>query len=71
MIEVLVEVGSGAARSRLVVRDESIRRVVELVKVYYPGARVVRPVELEVFFVWDAAALIGLFRPALPYYDDS
>jgi hypothetical protein len=34
-----------------VVRAESIRRVVGIVKAHYPGARVVYPIKAETFFI--------------------
>jgi hypothetical protein len=68
MIEVLVEVGNGTARFGVVVRAESIRRAVGIVKAYYPGAdaRVVHPLDPEAFFVRDAATSAGLVKLEMP-----
>jgi len=66
MIEDSVEMGS-AARFGAVIRDESIRRAVEIAKARYPGAsaRVVYPIEPEAFFR-DPAVPAGLVELEMP-----
>lgn len=55
LIQVVVEVRSGAARFRVSVRARSIRRAIGLVRGGYPGAEasLVLPVEPESFFLGD------------------
>jgi len=62
MVKVSVEVRSGAARSYVAVRGESIRRALELAGQRYPGAavRVRFPIESEGFFVEDATASVAI-----------
>ncbi len=56
MIQVDLEVRSGAARFRVTARAKSIRRAVSLAGTGYPGGEVnlVLPVGPESFFVEDA-----------------
>ncbi len=68
MIQVLLEVRSGAASFRVSARARSIRRAVSLTKASYPGSEVsvVLPVEPEMFFAGDdfeGAELITLEKP--------
>lgn len=68
MIQVLVEVRTGASRFRVSVRALSIRRAVSIAGTKYPGGevRLVLPVEPETFFVEDAssqAELVGVHMP--------
>ncbi len=58
MVNVSVEVSSGAARFKVAVRAESIRRALSLVAGQYPKGkvRVEFPIESEGFFVEDPAA---------------
>jgi hypothetical protein len=62
MVKVSVEVRSGAARFRLSVQAQSIRRALGLVEGRYPhgGIRLVFPIEPEGFFARDRAALAGI-----------
>ena len=59
MIRVSVEVGRGAARYRVAVQAKSIERALEIVERQNPGyeARVAFPIDPEVFFVGDTAAV--------------
>jgi predicted alpha/beta superfamily hydrolase len=69
MIRVLIEIGnSSRARSKLLVRAESIRQAVSVVEFLYPGleARVVFPIEPETFFIKDMAALEEFARVEMP-----
>ena len=68
MIEVLVEVGTATTRFGVMVRAESIRDAVVIVKADYPGAdaRVVHPIDPEAFFVRDAAKPTGSVEPEMP-----
>lgn len=68
MIEVLVEVGTVTARFGVMVRAESIRGAVDIVKADYPGAdaRVVHPIDPEAFFVRDAATPTVPVEPEMP-----
>ena len=60
MIEVLIEVGEGPARTRMAIRAESVRRAVEAARAQYPDARVVYPIDPERFFVRGPAIPAGL-----------
>ena len=55
LIQVVIEVRSGAASFRVSVRAQSIRRAISLVRSNYPGAEasLVLPVEPESFFLGD------------------
>ena len=55
LIQVVIEVRSGAATFRVSVRARSIRRAIGLVRSSYPGAEagLVLPVEPESFFLED------------------
>ena len=65
MIRISVEVGRGAARHRVAVQAESIKRA-EIVERQNPGceAKVAFPIEPEAFFVWDTAATTGPVKQA-------
>ncbi len=68
VVEVSIEVSSGAARFHVAVRAESIQRAASIVAARYPGedCRVKFPIDPEGFFVSDAAAragIVGLERP--------
>ncbi len=68
MVEVSIEVSSGAARFHVAVRAESIQRATNLVAARYPDrvCRLKLPVDPEGFFVNDAAAeakVVDLERP--------
>jgi uncharacterized protein YbbK (DUF523 family) len=56
VIRVSVEVSRGAARYRVAVQAESIKRALEIVKSQSPScaAKVVFPIEPEEFYVEDA-----------------
>ena len=56
MIRISVEVSRGAARYRVAVQAESIKRALEIVKSQNPScsAKVVFPIKPEEFFVGDA-----------------
>ena len=58
MVQVSVEVSSGAARFRVAVRAESIQRATDLVATRYPGrvCRLTLPIDPELFFLNNAAA---------------
>jgi hypothetical protein len=69
MIEVSVEVRSGAARFRAVVWAQSIERAVSLVGARYPGceAKVLFPIEPEAFFAnKDPVPASGMVLPEAP-----
>ncbi len=55
MIRITVEVSQGAARSRVAVQAESIKRALEIVESQNPSgaAKVVFPIEPEEFYVED------------------
>jgi hypothetical protein len=57
MIQVLLEVRTGATRSRVSARARSIQRAVNIAGARYPSSevRLVVPVEAETFFVGDAS----------------
>lgn len=59
MIKVSVEVSRGAARYRVAVQAESIKRALEIVESQNSScaARVVFPIEPEEFFVGDASVI--------------
>ena len=59
MIKVSVEVSRGAARYRVAVQAESIKRALEIVEGQNSScaARVVFPIEPEEFFVGDASVI--------------
>lgn len=61
MVKVCVEARSGAARFKVSVRAESIRRALSLVGERYPKgeAEVKFPIDPEGFFVEDSAASRG------------
>ena len=61
MVRITVEVGNGAARYRVAVQAESIRRVLEIMEGIYPDGdfRVKFPIDPETFFVKDPAATAG------------
>ena len=68
MVEVSIEVSSGAARFQVAVRAESIQRGTNLVATRYPGrvCRLKLPIDPEGLFVDDAtagASVVGLERP--------
>ena len=68
MVEVSIEVSSGAARFNVAVRAESIQRATNLVAARYPSGvcRLKFPIAPERFFVDDATAgskVAGLERP--------
>lgn len=58
MIEVLIEVASGAATSKVAIRAESLLRAVDAAKERYRDAdvRVIFPLSPEEFFVKDRGA---------------
>ncbi len=67
MVQVQLEVRTGAARFRVSARARSIRRAVSLAGARYPGGevRLVLPVEPETFFAdaSDGAELLGVVMP--------
>lgn len=68
MVQVDIEVRTGAARFRVTARARSIHRAVSLAGAGYPGAevRLVVPVEEDSFFVEDApdkAEFVGFRMP--------
>ena len=70
VVQVSIEVSSGAARFHVAVRAESIQRAASIVAARYPGGncRVKFPIEPEGFFMNDAAAgtgIVGLDQPDL------
>ena len=64
MVRISVELTGGAARFRVAVQAESVRRALEIVERRNPGcnARVVFPIDPEAFFVGDPAARSGLIE---------
>jgi hypothetical protein len=62
LIRISVEVGRGAARYRIAVQAESIERALEIVERQNPGceAKVVFPIDPEVFYDCDTLATTGL-----------
>jgi hypothetical protein len=63
VIRVSVEVSRGAARYRVAVQAESIKRALEIVESQNSSrtARVVFPIEPEEFFVGDATVTVESF----------
>ena len=61
MVRISVEVGSGAARFRVMVQAESIERALEIAKSHNPGkeCRVTFPLDPEAFFIEDPVAKVG------------
>jgi hypothetical protein len=59
VIRISVKVGRGAARCTVAVQAESIEQALEIVERQNPGceARVAFPIDPEVFFVGDTAAV--------------
>jgi hypothetical protein len=68
VVEILVEVVDGPARTRVAALARSIRRAVDVTRAYYPGVgvRVVYPIDPEAFFARDSAAPAGLFGFEMP-----
>ena len=69
MIRVAIEVVSrDAARLRVSIQADSIRRAVSVVEPVYPKAdiRVLHPIEPETFFVRDTAASTGMVESERP-----
>jgi hypothetical protein len=62
VIRILVVLIRGAARYRVAVRAQSIRRALEIVEGQNPGcqAKVVFPIDPGAYFVRDATAIDGL-----------
>ncbi len=60
MVRIAVEVGSGAARSRVMVQAESIERALEIAKRHNPDkeCRVTFPLDPETFFIEDPASRV-------------
>jgi hypothetical protein len=58
MVRIAVEVGSGAARTRVMVQAESIERAVEIARRHNPDkeCRVTFPLDPEAFFIEDPVA---------------
>ena len=58
MVRISVEVGTGAARSRVMVQAESIERALEVAKRHNPDkeCQVTFPLDPETFFIEDPAA---------------
>ena len=68
MIQVLLEIRTGAASFRVSARARSVRRAFGLVRSRYPGAEVhlLLPIEPETFFTgddFDCAELVTLQTP--------
>lgn len=61
MIRISVEVSGGAARYRVAVQAESIRRALEIAEALPPGGDlgVTLPIDPEAFFVGNPAAAAG------------
>ncbi len=61
MIRISVEVSGGAARYRVAVQAESIRRALEIAAALHPGGdlRFTLPIDPEAFFVGNPAAAAG------------
>jgi hypothetical protein len=64
MVRISVEVGSGAARFRVMVQAESIERALEIAKRHNPDkeCQVTFPLDPEAFFIEDSVA--GVEEPA-------
>jgi hypothetical protein len=58
MVRISVEVGGGAARSRVMVQAESIERALEIARRHNPDkeCRVTFPLDPETFFIEDPVA---------------
>ena len=58
MVRIAVEVGGGAARSRVMVQAESIERALEIARRHnpYKECRVTFPLDPETFFIEDPVA---------------
>jgi hypothetical protein len=58
MVRISVEVGSGAARFRVMVQAENIERALEIARRYNPDkeCRVTFPLDPEAFFIEDPVA---------------
>jgi hypothetical protein len=58
MVRISVEVGSGAARFRVMVQAESIERALEIARRHNPDreCRVTFPLDPEAFFIEDPVA---------------
>ena len=58
MVRISVEVGGGAARTRVMVQAESIGRALEIARRHNPDkeCRVTFPLDPETFFIEDPAA---------------
>jgi hypothetical protein len=70
VVQVSIEVSSGAARYQVAVRAESIQRAASIVAARYPGGdcRVKFPIDPEGFFVNDDATgmeIVGIDQPDL------
>ncbi len=61
MVRISVEVGSGAARFRVMLQAESIERALEIARRHNPDkeCRVTFPLDPEAFFIEDPAAKVG------------
>lgn len=66
MVRATVEVSSGAACFRALVRAESILRALRIAQRLYPGAeaRVVFPIEPETFFAGALEEMVELEMPS-------
>ncbi len=64
MVRITVEASNGAARYRVAVQAESIRRALEIAEGLNPGSdfRVTFPIDPETFFVKDPTAKAGLIE---------
>ncbi|HZY58048.1 MAG TPA: hypothetical protein VFE09_09675 [Rubrobacteraceae bacterium] len=64
MVRITIEASNGAARYRVAVQAESIRRALEIVEGLNPGSdfRVTFPIDPETFFVKDPAAKTRLIE---------
>ena len=60
MVRISVEVGSGAARFRVMVQSESIERALEIARRHNPDkeCRVSFPLDPEAFFIEDPVARV-------------
>ena len=61
MVRISVEVGSGAARFRVMLQAESIERALEIASRHNPDkeCRVSFPLDPEAFFIEDPVAKVG------------
>ncbi len=66
MVRIAVEVGDGAARSRVMVQAESIERALEIARRHNPDreCRVTFPLDPETFFVDDPVAKLEAVEEA-------